>query len=82
MPLRGSAGALGRSWERRLREARLFQQTLGFLRAFIPDALRGEAGDVGMALTAVGPVTDIVAQIAPKSGAIGPKRVPQLVNRD
>ncbi len=55
---------------------------LGFLRAFIPDAVRGEAGDVGMALTAVGPVTDIVAQIAPKSGAIGPKRVPQLVNRD
>jgi len=46
----------------RLKEA----AKLGFARAFVPDTARTEAGDAGMALTAVGPLMDIVAAIAPK----------------
>src|SRR5229473_3087111 len=46
----------------RLKEA----QKLGFARAFVPDTARSEAGDAGMALTAVGPLMDMVAEIAPK----------------
>jgi DNA repair protein RadA/Sms len=46
----------------RLKEA----QKLGFARAFVPDTARNTAGDAGMALTTVGPVMDMVAQIAPK----------------
>ncbi len=51
----------------RLKEA----QKLGFIRAFLPETARNEAGDAGMALTAVGPLTDMVGQIAPrlKAGA-------------
>ncbi len=46
----------------RLKEA----AKLGFARAFVPEAVRSEAGDAGMALTGVGPLVDIVGQIAPK----------------
>src|SRR5215467_10730263 len=46
----------------RLKEA----AKLGFARAFAPDTARSEAGDVGMALTGVGPLMDIVSEIAPK----------------
>ncbi len=46
----------------RLREA----AKLGFARAFVPDTARTEAGDAGMALRAVGPLRDIVAEVAPK----------------
>src|SRR5215831_3770460 len=45
----------------RLKEA----AKLGFNRAFVPDTARSEAGDAGMALTAVGPLVDIVGAIAP-----------------
>jgi hypothetical protein len=31
----------------------------------VPEAARGEAGDTAMALTAVGPLIDIVGEIAP-----------------
>jgi DNA repair protein RadA/Sms len=46
----------------RLKEA----AKLGFARAYVPDTARGEAGDAAMALTAVGPLMDIVGEIAPK----------------
>src|SRR5579884_4469064 len=51
----------------RLKEA----QKLGFARAFVPDTARGEAGDAGMTLIAVGPLVDMVTEIAPK-GAVRP----------
>jgi DNA repair protein RadA/Sms len=45
----------------RLKEA----AKLGFTRAFAPDAARGEAGaDSGLALNAIGSLTDLVAEIA------------------
>jgi DNA repair protein RadA/Sms len=45
----------------RLKEA----AKLGFSRAFAPDATRGEAGaDSGMTLTAIGSLTDLVADVA------------------
>jgi len=46
----------------RLKEA----AKLGFARAFVPDTARSESGDAGMALTAVGPLMDLVSEIAPK----------------
>jgi DNA repair protein RadA/Sms len=46
----------------RLKEA----QKLGFIRAFVPETARNEAGDAGIAVTAVGPLTDMVRGIAPK----------------
>src|SRR5713101_3744388 len=46
----------------RLKEA----QKLGFARAFVPDTARNAAGDAGMALTTVGPLMDMVGEIAPK----------------
>src|ERR1700720_490656 len=46
----------------RLKEA----AKLGFARAFVPETARSEAGDAGMALTTVGPLMDIVGEIAPK----------------
>jgi DNA repair protein RadA/Sms len=46
----------------RLKEA----AKLGFVRAFVPDTAKTEAGDAGMALRAVGPLMEIVAEIAPK----------------
>src|SRR5437899_11948132 len=46
----------------RLREA----AKLGFARAFAPDSAKGETGDGGMALRSVGPLVEIVAEIAPK----------------
>jgi DNA repair protein RadA/Sms len=49
----------------RLKEA----QKLGFARAFVPETSRGEAGDLALALTTVGPLLDLVAQIAPPGGA-------------
>jgi DNA repair protein RadA/Sms len=48
----------------RLKEA----AKLGFARAFVPDTARGEGGDAGTALRAVGPLVDLVAEIAPKGG--------------
>jgi DNA repair protein RadA/Sms len=48
----------------RLKEA----AKLGFARAFVPDTARGEGGDAGAALRAVGPLVDLVAEIAPKDG--------------
>jgi DNA repair protein RadA/Sms len=39
---------------------------LGFARAFVPETARSEARDAGIALTTVGPLTDMVAEIAPK----------------
>src|ERR1700678_2256156 len=49
----------------RLKEA----AKLGFARAFVPDTARSGAGDAAMALTAVGPLMDIVSEIAPKGAA-------------
>jgi DNA repair protein RadA/Sms len=49
----------------RLREA----AKLGFGRAFVPDTVRGEGGDAAVALRPVGPLVDIVAQIAPQGSA-------------
>jgi len=49
----------------RLKEA----QKLGFARAFVPETSRGEAGDLALALTTVGPLLDLVAQIAPQGGS-------------
>jgi len=46
----------------RLNEA----QRLGFIRAFVAQTARRKAGGAGMALTAVGPLTDRVGQIAAK----------------
>src|SRR5262249_17179401 len=46
----------------RLKEA----AKLGFARAFAPDTAKNEAGDAGVTLRAVGPLVDIVAEIAPK----------------
>jgi DNA repair protein RadA/Sms len=54
----------------RLKEA----AKLGFARAFVPETARGEAGDAAMALTAIGPLMDIVAEITPKGGARRPGR--------
>jgi DNA repair protein RadA/Sms len=48
----------------RLKEA----QKLGFARAFVPETSRGEASDLALALTTVGPLIDLVAQIAPEGG--------------
>ena len=48
----------------RLKEA----QKLGFARAFVPETSRGEASDLALALTTVGPLLDLVAQIAPQGG--------------
>jgi DNA repair protein RadA/Sms len=48
----------------RLKEA----AKLGFARAFVPDTVRSEAGDAGTVLRAVGPLVDLVAEIAPKGG--------------
>src|SRR5882757_5774671 len=41
---------------------------LGFTRAFAPKSSRGEASDLALALTTVGPLLDLVAQIAPQGG--------------
>jgi DNA repair protein RadA/Sms len=49
----------------RLKEA----HKLGFARAFVPETSRGEAADLALALTTVGPLLDLVAQIAPQGGA-------------
>jgi DNA repair protein RadA/Sms len=49
----------------RLREA----AKLGFARAFVPDSVRAERGDAAVALRSVGPLAEIVAQIAPKDSA-------------
>jgi DNA repair protein RadA/Sms len=46
----------------RLKEA----QKLGFARAFVPDTARSEAGDTGLSLTTLGPLLDLVANIAPE----------------
>jgi DNA repair protein RadA/Sms len=46
----------------RLREA----AKLGFARAVVPDTARSEARDSGLALRSVGPLVEIVAEIAPK----------------
>jgi len=54
----------------RLKEA----QKLGFTRAFVPDTARNAAGDAGMALTTVGPLRDMVREIAPKGTE--PRRAP------
>jgi DNA repair protein RadA/Sms len=50
----------------RLKEA----AKLGFARAFVPETARSEAGDAGMALTTVGPLMDIVNEIAPKGAGV------------
>jgi DNA repair protein RadA/Sms len=50
----------------RLKEA----AKLGFARAFVPETARSEAGDAGMALTTVGPLMEIVSEIAPKGAGI------------
>src|SRR4029077_10009220 len=57
----------------RLKEA----AKLGFTRAFAPEAARGETGaDSGLALTAIGSLTDLVAGIAASgSRAKGPARI-------
>jgi DNA repair protein RadA/Sms len=44
----------------RLKEA----AKLGFARAFLPETARSEAGDTAMALTAIGPLIDLVGEIA------------------
>jgi DNA repair protein RadA/Sms len=46
----------------RLKEA----AKLGFARAFVPDTAKAEAGDAGLALTAVGPLMDMVGAVAAK----------------
>jgi DNA repair protein RadA/Sms len=46
----------------RLKEA----QKLGFARAFVPEMTRGETGDIGLTLTTLGPLVDLVANIAPE----------------
>ena len=48
----------------RLKEA----QKLGFARAFVPETSRGEASDLALALTTVGPLLDLVVRIAPQGG--------------
>ena len=50
----------------RLKEA----AKLGFARAFVPETARSEAGDAGMALTTVGPLMEIVSEIAPKGAGV------------
>jgi DNA repair protein RadA/Sms len=57
----------------RLKEA----AKLGFARAFVPEAARGEAGDTAIAPTAVGPLMDIVAAIAPR-GEWGRRRAGRM----
>jgi DNA repair protein RadA/Sms len=52
---------------RRRRRAVKEAQKLGFP-AFVPETSRGEAGDLALALTTVGPLLDLVAQIAPQGG--------------
>jgi DNA repair protein RadA/Sms len=54
----------------RLKEA----QKLGFTRAFVPETARNEAGDASMGLTTVGPLRDMVREIAPKGTE--PRRAP------
>jgi DNA repair protein RadA/Sms len=46
----------------RLKEA----AKLGFSRAFVPEAARAESGDATVALTSVGPLIDLVGNIAPR----------------
>ncbi len=46
----------------RLKEA----AKLGFARAVVPEVAKSEAGDAGLTLRAVGPLVEIVAEIAPK----------------
>ena len=46
----------------RLKEA----QKLGFARAFVPDTARSEAADIALSLTPLGPLLDLVANIAPE----------------
>ena len=54
----------------RLKEA----QKLGFARAFVPEATRGEAGgDLGLQLTTIGPLASLIGAIAPQ-GAAGRRR--------
>jgi DNA repair protein RadA/Sms len=48
----------------RLKEA----QKLGFARAFVPETSRGEAGETTLSLSTLGPLLDLVAQIAPQGG--------------
>jgi DNA repair protein RadA/Sms len=48
----------------RLKEA----QKLGFARAFVPETSRGEAGETALSLSTLGPLLDLVAQIAPQGG--------------
>src|SRR5271170_1949141 len=48
----------------RLKEA----QKLGFARAFVPETSRGEASDLALGLTTVGPLLDLIGQIAPQGG--------------
>jgi len=45
----------------RLKEA----AKLGFGRAYVPETVRSEAGDAGMTLRTVGPLMDIVSEVAP-----------------
>jgi DNA repair protein RadA/Sms len=46
----------------RLKEA----AKLGFSRAFVPEAVRGESADTMVALTVIGPLIDLVGKIAPR----------------
>jgi DNA repair protein RadA/Sms len=46
----------------RLKEA----QKLGFARAFVPETTRGETGEIALSLTTLGPLVDLVANIAPE----------------
>src|ERR1700731_3107649 len=50
----------------RLKEA----AKLGFARAFVPETARSEAADAGMGLTTVGPLMEIVSEIAPKGTGV------------
>src|SRR3984893_10777899 len=50
----------------RLKEA----AKLGFARPYVPETARSEAGDAGMALTTVGPLMEIVSEIAPKGAGV------------
>ncbi|MBO0751163.1 MAG: DNA repair protein RadA [Bradyrhizobiaceae bacterium] len=65
----------------RLREA----AKLGFARAFVPDALCGKGGDAGVALRGVGPLAEMVTQIAPggsgRKGAVQPNTFTRSVGR-
>jgi DNA repair protein RadA/Sms len=58
----------------RLREA----AKLGFTRAILPEAARGEAGDTGIDLSSTGSLSSLVADIA-QQGTPSPR--PQRVRR-